>query len=347
MPSLSRASYKEKEAASPIPEPEDEVLDLTLRPTNWEDFIGQEKIKKNLQIIIQAARKRKEPSIEHLLFYGNAGLGKTSLSRLVAKEMNTDIRVISAPTLERIGDLAAILTSLSAGDVLFLDECHRLRSNVEELLYPAMEDFKLHLILGKGAMAKTMEITLPSFTLIGASTRIAMLSAPLRNRFGATFQLRFYDEQEIAQIIQRSAKILEIEIEPQATQIIAQRARFTPRVANRLLKRTRDFAQIEGKGIITAEIARHSLDSLEIDQLGLEPGDRKVLQTIIEKFAGGPAGLQAVAAASSEEEETILDIYEPYLMQLGFIKRTPRGRVATKLAYQHLGISPRGQKELI
>jgi len=325
---------------------EDETLDLTLRPKTWQDYVGQEKVKKNIQIIIQAAKKRGEP-IEHLLFYGESGLGKTTISHIIAKEIGTKIRIIAGPVIEKVGDLAAILTNLNEGDVLFCDEIHRMNKLIEEFLYPALEDFQLNLILGKGPMARTMELKLPRFTLIGATTRLALLSAPLRNRFGATFQLNFYKKEDIEKIIQRSSRILEIEIDPGAVKIITQCSRFTPRVANRLLKRARDFAQVEGKGRITKDIVEKTLGFLEIDELGLEIGDRKILQAIIKKFEGGPVGLQALSATTSEEENTILDIYEPYLMQLGFIKRTPRGRTATKLAYQHLGIKCKNSQKLL
>lgn len=327
---------------------EDKTLDLTLRPKSWNDYIGQEKIKKNIRIIIEAAKKRNE-TVEHLLFYGNSGLGKTTLANLVANEIGTNIKVVSGPTIEKAGDLAAILTNLNESDILFLDECHRLNRVLEEYLYPAMEDYKLNLILGKGPMARTMELKLAHFTLIGATTRLALLSSPLRSRFGAIFQLNFYNQEEIKKIIERSSRLLEIKIEPEAVKTISRCSRFTPRVANRLLKRARDFAQVEGEGIITNELAKKSLEFLEIDEIGLETGDRKILETIIKKFRGGPVGLKTLAAATSEEEDTILDIYEPYLMQLGFIERTPRGRVATNLAYQHLGIKypSRLQKPLI
>ncbi len=325
---------------------EDENLDLTLRPKTWQDYIGQEKVKKNIQIIIEAAKKRKEP-IEHLLFYGGSGLGKTTISHIIAKELGTRIRVIAGPVIEKVGDLAAILTNLNEGDVLFCDEIHRMNKLIEEFIYPALEDFKLNLVLGKGPMARTMELKLPRFTLIGATTRLALLSAPLRNRFGATFQLDFYKKEDIEKIIQRSSRILGIEIEPDAVKIITQCSRFTPRTANRLLKRVRDFAQVEGKGIITKDIVEKALGFLEIDKLGLESGDRKILQAIIKKFEGGPVGLQALSAATSEEEDTILDIYEPYLMQLGFIERTPRGRTVTKSAYQHLNIPHKQSSKLI
>ncbi len=326
--------------------PEDQNLDLTLRPQTWADYVGQEKIKKNIKIIIDAAKKRKE-CFDHLLFYGGAGLGKTTLAHLIAKEMGCGIKVTSGPAIEKAGDLAAILTNLSEGDILFIDEIHRLNKLIEEYLYPAMEDFKLNIVVGKGPMARTMELTLPRFALIGATTRLALLSSPLRNRFGATFQLNFYQLEDIEKIIQRSSQILGIKIEPRAVKIIAQRSRFTPRVANRLLKRVRDFAQVEGKGVITAAIAESALGFLEVDEKGLEPGDRKVLDVIINKFEGGPVGLQTLAAATSEEQDTILDIYEPYLMQIGFIERTPKGRLATKAAYQHLGIKYKGNQNLL
>jgi Holliday junction DNA helicase RuvB len=319
------------------PNKDDEVLDSALRPRKWSDYVGQDKIKENLRIIITAAKQRNQ-SPDHLLFYGNSGLGKTTLAQLIALEMGKEIRIASGPAIERAGDLASILTNLNEGDVLFLDEIHRISNTVEEYLYPAMEDYKLNLILGKGPMARTMELKLPKFTLIGATTRPALLSAPLRNRFGAVFQLNFYSNEDMEKIIERSANLLDIKVDPEALKIISKRSRFTPRVANRLIKRVRDFAQVQGNGVVTKEIAEHALDFLEIDQVGLEPGDKKILLALIEKFNGGPVGLQSLAAASMEEEDTILDIYEPYLMQMGFIERTPRGRVASRLAYEHLGM---------
>jgi holliday junction DNA helicase RuvB len=324
----------------------DNELDSTLRPKNWNEYIGQEKIKKNLQIIIEAAKRRSEP-IEHLLFYGGSGLGKTTLSYIIAQSLGTNIRTIAGPTIEKVGDLAAILTNLSEGDVLFIDECHRINKMIEEFLYPAMEDFKLHLILGKGPMARTMDLELPKFTLIGATTRLALLSAPLRNRFGATFQLDYYRKEDIEKIIERSSRILGVIIEPKALSIIANCSRFTPRVANRLVKRIRDFAQVEGRGIITEEIARNGLNFLEIDEMGLEPGDRKIIDAIIHKFNGGPVGLQTLAAATAEEKDAILDVYEPYLMQMSLIERTPKGRVATKNAYNHFNIPWTEPRQLI
>ncbi len=316
---------------------EDEILDSALRPKSWDEYVGQSNIKQNIKIIVDAAKKRGQAP-DHLLLCGNSGLGKTTLAYLIAKEMGAPIRVTSGPALERAGDLVAILTNLADGEVLFLDECHRINKTIEEYLYPAMEEYKLNLILGKGPMARTMELKVPRFTLIGATTRPAMLSAPLRNRFGATFQLNFYENGDIEKIVERSSKLLKIAINDDAKEIIAQRARFTPRVANRLLKRVRDFAEVEGDGVITREIAEKALGSLEVDEMGLEPSDRRIIETIINKFNGGPTGLQALAAAIQEEEDSILDINEPYLMQLGFIERTPRGRMATKLAYDHFGI---------
>jgi holliday junction DNA helicase RuvB len=325
---------------------EDEVLDSALRPSSWQDYVGQDKIKENIRIIITAAKQRSQ-SPDHLLFYGNSGLGKTTLAYLVANEMGKTIRATSGPALERAGDLAAILTNLAEGDVLFLDEIHRINKTIEEYLYPAMEDYKLNLVLGKGPMARTMELKLPKFTLIGATTKPGLLSAPLRNRFGATFQLNFYNKEDIKKIIERSSKLLKITMDPEATEIIAKRSRFTPRVANRLVKRVRDFAQVQNAGIITKEIAEHALDSLEVDTLGLEPSDRSILRALIEKFNGGPVGLQSLSAAAMEEEDTILDIYEPYLMQCGLLERTPKGRIATNLAYEHLGLKNRNQNKLI
>ncbi len=326
---------------------EDKALDSTLRPKKWSDYVGQDKIKQNIKIIITAAKQRSQ-SPDHLLFYGSSGLGKTTLAQLVALEMGKEIRITAGPAIERAGDLAAILTNLNEGDVLFVDEIHRVSRTVEEYIYPAMEDYKLNLILGKGPMARTMELNIPKFTLIGATTRPALLSAPLRNRFGATFQLNFYSNEDMEKIIERSAKLLNVQIKPDALKIISNRSRFTPRVANRLLKRVRDFAQVQGQGIITEEIAEHALNFLEIDHMGLEHGDKKILLALIEKFNGGPVGLQTLAAAAMEEEDTILDMYEPYLMQTGFLERTPRGRVASRLAYEHLGIkNPNPKNQLI
>lgn len=316
---------------------DDEILESALRPKAWHDYIGQDKIKENIRIIITAAKQRGQ-SPDHLLFYGGSGLGKTTLAHLVALEMGKNIKITSGPAIEKAGDLAAILTNLSEGDVLFLDEIHRIHKTIEEYIYPAMEDYTLNLILGKGPMARTMELKLPHFTIIGATTRPGLLSAPLRNRFGATFQLNFYSLQDIEKILERSAHILKVNIEPEAVTTIAHRSRFTPRVANRLLRRVRDFSQVQGEHTITKETAEHALSLLEVDAMGLETGDRKILLALIEKFNGGPVGLQSLSAAAMEEEDTILDIYEPYLMQRGFIERTPKGRVASRLAYEHLGL---------
>lgn len=322
----------------------EDVLDLTLRPRTWKHYVGQDKVKQNVKIIIEAAKQRKE-TVEHLLFYGNPGLGKTSISYLLAKEMGTDIKTTSGPAIERAGDLAAILTNLQKGSILFCDEIHRLSRAIEEYLYPAMEDFKLNLILGRGPMARTMELKLPKFTLIGATTRLASISSPLRSRFGAIFGLSFYSVEDIEKILERSSRILKIESDNEALKIIAQCSRFTPRTANHLLKRVRDFAQVAGGGKITPKIAKGALRALEIDQLGLTSNDRMVLEAIVKKFDGGPVGLQTLAAATAEEEETILDIYEPYLIRIGFIARTPRGRVATKHAFQHLKAKPKGSQK--
>lgn len=316
-----------------------------LRPQKWVDYIGQHKVKSNLEVIIEAAKTRGD-SLEHLLFYGNSGLGKTTLAHVIAHEMGAQIKTCTGPTLEKAGDLASLLTNLEDGDILFLDECHRVQKSVMEMLYSALEDFELHIVIGKGPMARTMDLHLPRFTLIGATTRIALLPAPLRNRFGAIFQLQFYEQADIAQIVRRSASIFQIAIDPSAVDTIASRSRQTPRIANRLLKRVRDFATIEGADRITDPIAQKALRFLEIDEFGLEPADRKLLETIIHNFSGGPVGIQALAAAASEEEDTILDLYEPYLLQLGFMERTPRGRVVTASAYSHLHI-PHHQTELL
>lgn len=315
----------------------DDPLDLSLRPKTWDDYVGQDKVKQNVRIIIEAASQRKDPSVEHILFYGGPGLGKTTLSHLVAQEIGANIKITSGPAIERAGDLAAILTNLEEGDILFCDEIHRLSRAVEEYLYPALEDFKLNLVLGKGPMARTMELNVPRFTLIGATTRLAAVSSPLRSRFGAIFGLNFYEIDDIKKILTRSAKILNVAISDEALTILAQSSRLTPRFANHLLKRVRDFAQVQNQSSVTAEIARFALDSLEIDSQGLNDSDRRILQTIIVKFQGGPVGLQALAAATAEEEETILEVHEPHLLRLGFISRTPKGRIATRLAFEHLG----------
>jgi len=322
---------------SPKEKPEDQKLDLTLRPKSFNDFIGQDKIKNNLLILLEAAKRRQEPP-EHLLFYGSAGLGKTTLAYLIAEYLDAKIRITAGPSIERAGDLAAILTSLQAGEILFIDECHRLNKVIEEILYPAMEDYKLDIIIGKGPGARIMRLDLAPFTLVGATTRIGLISSPLRSRFGATYHLDFYNDQDIQTIIKRSAQILNTQITEQGCQTIAKCSRHTPRVANRLLKRVRDYAQVKADGQITPTLAKTALTMLEIDHLGLEPIDRKILHALITKFKGGPAGIQALSAITNEEPDTIEDVHEPYLLQLGFIQRTPQGRVATHLAYKHLGI---------
>jgi Holliday junction DNA helicase RuvB len=315
-------------------------LDTTLRPSKWDDYIGQKSIKKNLQILLTAAKERNHPP-EHILFYGSPGLGKTTLSHLIAKEINAQMKVTSGPAIEKVGDLASILTNLSPGDILFIDEIHRLNKTIEEVLYPAMESGSLDIIIGKGPSARTIQLELPPFTLIGATTRIAMISSPLRSRFsGGIFKLEFYTNDEIQEIITRSAKILGIDLHKNAGHEIAKRSRFTPRTANYLLKRARDYSQVH-KSEMTKESVDESLKLLGIDEVGLTPADRDVLHTIINKFGGGPVGLNTLAAAMSEEQATIEEFNEPYLIQLGFLERTPRGRVVTASGYEHLGLTPK------
>lgn len=327
--------------------PEDKSLDITLRPHSWDEYIGQKNIKKNLEILLQAAKERNEPT-EHLLFYGPAGLGKTTLAHIIAKEMDAPIKVSSGPAIERVGDLASILTNLTSGDILFIDEAHRLNKLIEEVLYPAMESRILNIIIGKGPSARTIQLELPPFTLVAATTRIALLSSPLRSRFsGGTFRLEFYNKDEIREIIERSAKILGIKIEKDAAEEISKRSRFTPRIANRLLKRCRDFAQIQKRKTIDADTVKETFGLLDIDKVGLENTDKNILLTIINKFGGGPVGLQTISAATSEDVATIEDVYEPYLIQLGFLEKTPRGRVATPHAYNHLEIDFPEQRKLL
>ncbi|OGE86117.1 MAG: Holliday junction DNA helicase RuvB [Candidatus Doudnabacteria bacterium RIFCSPHIGHO2_02_FULL_46_11] len=318
--------------------PDEGAIEINLRPQALADYIGQDMVKGNLSIAIKAAAMRQEP-IEHVLLSGPPGLGKTTLANIIAKELNSSIHITSGPAIERAGDLASIITNLGPGDVLFIDEIHRLNKTVEEILYSAMEDFALDLVLGKGPGARTVRVDLPKFTLIGATTKPGAISAPLRDRFGLTFRLNYYLEPEIEKIIHRSSKILEVKIEPGGVKEIAKRSRRTPRVANRLLKRIRDFAQVKGSGVVNEDVSRRALDNLAVDTLGLDESDRRILTAIIEKFHGGPVGLQTLAAACMEDEDTIADIHEPYLMQIGFLKRTPQGRVITQDALEHLGLA--------
>lgn len=318
---------------------EEKIFEQNLRPANIEEYIGQKQIKENLHIFLSAAQKRNE-TLEHILLYGPAGLGKTTLAHVIAQELGTTIRVTSGPAIERVGDLASILTNLNDGDVFFIDEIHRLSRVIEEVLYPAMENFIFDIVIGKGPSARTVQLQLPRFTLIGATTRAGLLSSPLRSRFGATYHLDFYTTNDIREIIKRSSAILGVEIDNEAIEVIAARSRQTPRVANRLLKRVRDYSQVKGDGKVTGPIAKKALEMLEIDNRGLERMDRKILGAIVHKFNGGPVGLHALAASVGEERDTITDVYEPYLLQAGFISRTPKGRVVTKLVYEHLSLSP-------
>ena len=316
---------------------EEERLEKSLRPQNLDEYIGQNKVKENMKIYIESAKKRNEP-LDHCLLYGPPGLGKTTLANIIANEMKSNIKITSGPAIEKPGDLAALLTNLSEFDVLFIDEIHRLSKNVEEILYPALEDFTLDIVIGKGPSSRSIRLDLPKFTLIGATTKAGSLTTPLRDRFGIIHRLEMYSEEDLAKIIRRSSKILNIEIEEDASMEIARRSRGTPRIANRLLKRIRDFAQFEERNDIDYDIAKRALSKLEIDEIGLDKTDRQMLKAIITKFGGGPVGLSTLAASIGEDRDTIEDYYEPFLMQIGFLSRSPRGRIATKLAYEHLGM---------
>lgn len=318
---------------------EDRELEPKLRPATLESYIGQESVKENMRVFIQAAKQRKE-ALDHVLLYGPPGLGKTTLSNIIANEMDVNIKTTSGPAIERPGDMAAVLNSLNEGDILFIDEIHRLNRMIEEILYPAMEDFVIDIMIGKGPGARSVRLDLPRFTLIGATTRIGLLTAPLRDRFGVVQRLEPYSVENLKIILKRSVAVLQVEMEEGGAEEIARRSRGTPRLANRMLKRVRDFAQVRYDGVITEEVARFALDLLDIDKVGLDQTDRKMLLTMIEKFGGGPVGLDTLAASINEESETIEDVYEPYLLQLGYIQRTPRGRVVTRLGYAHFGMTP-------
>ena len=331
-PALSRV-------LSPVSRPEETVVERSLRPRRLAEYIGQDRVKRSLDISIQAAKGRGEP-LDHVLLYGPPGLGKTTLSNIIAAEMGGSLRITSGPAVERAGDLVSILTNLKAGDVLFIDEIHRLNRVVEEVLYSAMEDFAVDIVLGKGPAARTMRINLPKFTMVGATTRLALLTGPLRDRFGSVLRLDFYSPEAMEEIVVRSADVLGVDMSPEGARAVAERSRGTPRVANRVLKRVRDYAEVQGEPVVTPEVAAAALEMLEIDPLGLDDIDRRILFAIIQKFDGGPVGIDTLAAAISEETDTIMDVIEPFLIQLGFLQRTPRGRIATRGAYLHLGLEP-------
>ncbi|AHB42044.1 Holliday junction ATP-dependent DNA helicase RuvB [Candidatus Saccharibacteria bacterium RAAC3_TM7_1] len=315
---------------------DEQIIEVTLRPQRFDEYVGQERLKKNLKLAIEAAKKRGEP-IDHVLLYGPPGLGKTTMANVIANEMGVSFRVTSGPAIERAGDLASILTNLADGDILFIDEIHRLSRAVEEVLYSAMEDFKLDIVIGKGPAARSVRLDLPKFTVIGATTRTGSLAAPLRDRFGHLYRLEFYTPEEIAQIIRRAATILSTKIHPESATLLSTRARLTPRIANRLLKRVRDYADVNGDGIIDTKITHQALEMMEIDELGLDPADRQMLRSIIDNYGSNPVGLNTIAALTGDEASTIEDFYEPYLMQIGFIERTPRGRKVTDKAHKHVG----------
>lgn len=331
-------NYEERITAADLSGYEEEAVEVSLRPKRLEDYIGQRKVTENLKVFIEAAKQRRE-SLDHVLFYGPPGLGKTTLAGIIAAEMGVELRITSGPAIERAGDLAAILTNLNEGDVLFIDEIHRLNRSVEEVLYSAMEDFALDIIIGKGPSARSIRLDLAKFTLIGATTRAGSLSAPLRDRFGVVCKFEMYENEELAEIIRRSAGILNVDIDEESLLEMARRSRGTPRIANRLLKRVRDFSQVKGNGVIDMDITSRTLDSLGIDRLGLEHLDREILRLIIQRFKGGPVGIDTIAAAIGEERVTIEDVYEPYLIQAGLLHRTQKGRMVSDLAYHHLGIS--------
>lgn len=331
-----RESKEMRPTVSPHPEDEDRRIDATLRPRTFADYVGQERIKQNLNLAIEAARKRGEV-LEHILLYGPPGLGKTSLAQIIAREMEVNIHSTSGPVIERAGDLAALLTNLEDRQVLFIDEIHRLNHIVEEVLYPAMEDFQIDIMIGQGPSARSIKLDLKPFTLVGATTRAGLLTSPLRDRFGVIFRLDFYTVTELQEILRRSAIILGVRVEADGLAELAQRSRGTPRIANRLLRRCRDYAEVKGEGVVTAEIADRALQLLEVDRVGFDKMDSRILLTIIEKFGGGPVGVETLAAAVAEEKDTIEDVYEPFLIQGGYLNRTPKGRVATELAYEHFG----------
>lgn len=341
------AKTNDKDSQKEIQNPEEEVLFTSLRASSWDDFYGQENIKESLRIAIQASKKRKEP-IEHVLLYGPPGLGKTTLSHLIAKEMGVNIRVTSGPAIERAGDLASILTNLEKGDILFIDEIHRLQKTVEETLYPAMEDFALDVVIGKGPSARTLRLDLPQFTIIGATTRIGLMSAPLRDRFGVIQRLSFYDPKDLEEIIKKAAQKLNVPIDKESIMEIAKRSRGTPRIALKILKRARDFVQVKSDGKLFNNIIKKALNMLEVDEVGLDSSDVRYLKAIVEKHGGGPVGIETIASTISEDIGTVEEVIEPYLMQIGFLKKTSRGRVATPASYSHLGkVSTQKQKKLL